>query len=131
MPHGATPSQPPFRILVAEDEEALLELTDEILSRAGYEVVRAEHGGRALECFAAAPDAFDLVILDFSMPVLNGAQCLARLREIRPGVKVLLTSGHGSLGDTLDPSHLAGCLQKPFRVHELIEAVQAILARRG
>ena len=72
-----------------------------------------------------------LVILDFSMPVMDGAQCLARLRELRPDVKVLLTSGHGNLEDSLDPSLLAGCLQKPYRIHELIDAVKGILEGRG
>ena len=131
MPEGAPQPASPLRILVAEDESALLEVTTEVLGRAGFEVVQAENGALALERFAEAPDSFALVILDFSMPIMDGAQCLASLREIRPEVKVLLTSGHGHLEDTLDPSLLAGCLQKPYRIHELIDAVKRILEGQG
>jgi len=131
MPEGAPQPASPLRILIAEDEASLLEVTTEVLDRAGFEVVPAENGALALERFAEAPDSFALVILDFSMPVMDGAQCLARLRELRPDVKVLLTSGHGNLEDSLDPSLLAGCLQKPYRIHELIDAVKGILEGRG
>jgi two-component system, cell cycle sensor histidine kinase and response regulator CckA len=127
MADGEPQPASPLRILIAEDEEALLEVTQEVLGRAGYAVVPAENGAVALERFAEAPESFALVILDFSMPVMDGAACLARMREIHPGVKVLLTSGHGHLQDTLDPSLLAGCLQKPYRLHEFMDAVRRIL----
>lgn len=114
---------------MVEDEESLREVTVEVLARAGFETVAAEDGAQAVARFSEAPDSFALVILDLSMPVMDGAECFSRLRAIRPGVRVLLTSGYGNpdAGPGLDPALLAGYLQKPYRIGELLQAVGKIL----
>jgi CheY-like chemotaxis protein len=123
------PSGPTPRLLVVEDEESLREVTVEVLAKAGFDPVPAEHGAQALERFAEAPDTFALVILDFSMPIMDGAECFRRLRAIRGDVKVLLTSGYGNpeVGSGLDATQLAGYLQKPYRIGDLLRAVGDIL----
>jgi two-component system, cell cycle sensor histidine kinase and response regulator CckA len=130
MSSSAPDPKPKPRILVVEDEESLREVTLEVLDRAGYETVPAEHGAEAVELFSRAPHSFALVVLDLSMPVMDGRECFARLLAIHPEVKVLLTTGYGALegGNGLDPALLAGCLQKPYRIHELLKIVGDILA---
>jgi DNA-binding response OmpR family regulator len=124
-------SSPSPRLLVVEDEESLREVTVEVLLRAGFDPVPAEDGARALELFSQEPDRFSLVILDLSMPVMDGAECFRHMRAIREDVKVLLTSGYASpeTGTGLDAALLAGCLQKPYRIGELLGAVKGILGR--
>ncbi len=120
------------RLLVVEDEESLREVTVEVLAKAGFEAVAAEDGAQALARFSEAPDSFALVILDLSMPVMDGAECFSRMRAIRNDVRVLLTSGYGNPGGTgLDAALLAGYLQKPYRIGELLQAVGRILEPKG
>jgi PAS domain S-box-containing protein len=117
------------RILIAEDETALLEATVEVLQRAGYDVVGAADGGQAVDCFSASPASFSLAILDLTMPVLDGRECFNRLRALRPDLKVILASGYGSLeaGSRFENGELAGFLQKPYRSRELIAMVRKVL----
>ena len=129
MPDDPRPSGLPLRLLVVEDEESLREVTVEVLAKAGYWAVPAEDGAQAVALFADAPESFALVILDLSMPVMDGAECFQRLRALRADVKVLLTSGYGNPGAVsgLDEALLAGYLRKPYRIAELLGAVRAIL----
>ena len=117
------------RILVAEDEEALLEATQEVLQRAGFEVTPCADGGAAVERFAEDPSAYALAILDLTMPVLDGRECFNRLRALRPDLKVLLASGYGSLeaGSRFSEGELAGFLQKPYRGRDLVALVRKVL----
>ena len=127
------PPAPSLRLLVVEDEESLREVTVEVLAKAGYEVVPAEDGAQAVQHFAQSPDSFALVILDLSMPVMGGAECFRHLRALRSDVRVLLTSGYGTpeAGGNLDADLLAGYLQKPYRIGELLAAVKAALGPNG
>ncbi len=123
-----TPARP-HRLLVVEDEESLREVVVEVLPRAGYDPVPAEDGALALARFREDPDSFSLVLLDLSMPVMGGAECFGHMKALRAGVKVLLTSGHGAPqeGSGMGPGDLAGCLQKPYRIKDLLQAVAGIL----
>ena len=121
------------RILLAEDEEALLEATQEVLQRAGFEVAACADGGAAVERFAEDPAAFSLAILDLTMPVLDGRECFKRLRALRPDLKVILASGYGSLeaGSQFGEGELAGFLQKPYRSRDLIALVRKVLGQEA
>ena len=119
-----------LRIMVVEDEEALREVTVEVLARAGYQPVSAEHGLEAVERFKQAPDQFALVILDLTMPHMDGATCLRHLRSLQPEVRVLLTTGHQDpdIGPAAGGEKPTGFLAKPYRISDLLKAVQAALA---
>ena len=81
-------------ILLVEDDDTFRQIGTECLGELGYSVVSARDGIEALETFSAIKDDVDLVILDLTMPRMNGRDALARLREMAPEVKVLVTSGH-------------------------------------
>ena len=116
------------RILLAEDEAALMEATAEVLQRAGYEVVAAADGGQAVDRFELDARGFALAILDLTMPVLDGRECFKKLRELRPDLKVILASGYGGpeAGAKFGEGELAGFLQKPHRSRELIAMVRKV-----
>jgi DNA-binding response OmpR family regulator len=84
--------EPQKKILLVDDEEGILLLYSEELEEEGYLVETAMNGDQALERFQAAPPG--LVILDINMPGANGIEVLRRMKEINPGLPVILCSAY-------------------------------------
>jgi CheY-like chemotaxis protein len=114
-------------ILVVEDEPVVRQLVRELLERDGYDVHTAASPAEALELWPSC-DA-DLVISDVVMPGMSGSQLVARLRETRPDVRVLYTSGYND--DAVVRSGVmtaeAAFLQKPFDGASLARKVREVL----
>lgn len=72
------------RILLVDDEQALLEAQSEILRRLGYFVAPSHNAVQALELFNGNPHEFDLIIADEIMPGMAGSEMCRRMREVRP-----------------------------------------------
>jgi PAS domain S-box-containing protein len=123
-----TSDHPPERILVVEDDAMVREATVELLSELGYDVVAVQDGDEALNRFNQKED-YDLVILDIQMPRLGGHETLMRLREIKPRLKVLLTSGHCPSENIQDFLNQYQCrfLQKPYRLADISKMVRSAL----
>jgi DNA-binding NtrC family response regulator len=120
------------RVLLVDDEEALRGLGHAMLTRLGYEVVTCSRSPDALEAFAAAPERFDLVVTDYTMPSLTGAQLAVACQHLRPDLPVLLYTGWlevPEVGHGTAPGRRA-VLQKPFSLHELDSALQRLLEAR-
>lgn len=81
------------KILFVDDEEAIVRIVKQMLERLGYHVIVRTSSVEALEAFRAAPDNFDLVISDMTMPNMTGIQLLQKLKEIRPDIPVIICSG--------------------------------------
>lgn len=129
-PTRSTPRPPPRKtvgrgaVLVIDDEAGVRKAARSALTRLGYEVVLAENGREGLERFDARRDAIRLVLLDLTMPVLDGAATLRELRLRARDLPVIVMSGYASV--TLEDDR-ATFLPKPFGVVELGEAVGAAL----
>ncbi len=125
----APPSRPAQarRLLLADDEAAIRELTREILEEEGFIVVEAADGQEAVETFEADPGGWDLAVLDLVMPRLHGAEVLARIQQARPDLPVILVSGYSA---EARPGLLEGphrrFLAKPFRIRDLVESIEAL-----
>ncbi|PWU03825.1 MAG: hypothetical protein C5B51_18045 [Terriglobia bacterium] len=118
-------------ILVVDDEEIVRRIAKNALESWGYGVLLAENGQIAIDMYAAAANEISLVLLDLTMPVMNGEQTLQRLQRIRPDVKVILTSGYDE-ADALSRfrgADLAGFLQKPYTAGQLAGSVKRISER--
>jgi two-component system cell cycle sensor histidine kinase/response regulator CckA len=117
-------------ILVVEDEPDILSFASYVLRSAGYSVVSAVDGQDAVEVFTAEPDRFGLVFLDLSMPRMDGRDALRRLRALRPGLRVLLTSGYSTPDATaaFAPGELSGFLHKPYDDDALLAKIREALA---
>ncbi len=118
------------RILVADDEPELLRLLVRALASQGYTAVGASNGREATEAWLAAPDGFDVVVLDMRMPVMSGYEAYRALRERSPQARFVLISGYpeGDLWQSLRGEPCVRCLHKPFRTAELLAAVRDLLA---
>ncbi len=117
----------PQSILVIDDEEILLQITKDILSEFGYNVVTASSGPEGIRIFVEAPDSFALVLLDYSLPDMDGLQIYRELRRIKNNVKILFSSGAG-IPDSVSEGEKLPFIPKPFSVMELVERVQKMIS---
>ncbi len=116
-------------ILVVDDEPILRDLTSRMLQKLGYKVYVASDGVMALETYTKIPGEIGVVLLDISMPKMDGRECLARLIEMEPNVRVLLASGH-DMTDEIESLKALGAkdvVQKPFSLDDLAHRLRAIL----
>ena len=114
------------RILIVDDEPSVRAVTRALLRRRGFEVDDAETGDDAIALVRQQPDRFRLVLLDLTMPGLNGEETFRELRNAAPDLKVILMSGYNEQEVTrlFVGRGLAAFLQKPFRVEELDAAIR-------
>ena len=120
----------PHRILVVDDEPAARVLANRVFSEAGFEVTTVQSGFECLERYRKQPHGFDLILLDLSMPFMDGEETFRRLRGINPEVVVLLSTGFMAQErvDRMLAAGMAGFIRKPHRPDELLARVQMILA---
>jgi len=112
-------------ILVVDDEDSVRAVATALLRRRGFEVTEAKDGSHAVELLRQHPADYALVLLDLTMPGMNGEATFRALREIRDDQRVLLMSGYNEQDVTrmFLGRGLAGFLQKPFRADELYARV--------
>jgi len=120
---GAVPDQ---TILVVDDEESIRFLARDILEGEGYRVLLAEDGARALEVYREHQGEIGLVVLDLIMPKLGGGEVFLKMKEMDPGVHVLVSSGYSQEGKAQEilSGGALGFVQKPFHVRDLISQVR-------
>jgi PAS domain S-box-containing protein len=126
LPH---PGRRGATVLLVDDEEAVREMIGEVLESEGFEVLKAEDGSRGVALFREKRDRVDVVLLDLSMPGLSGEETYRRLREIDPGVRVILSSGydHDEARGRFGAARPAGFIQKPYRPEHLVAEIARCL----
>lgn len=117
------------KILVVEDDDAIRESLSEILHFEGYEVVTAEHGERALAVLASETVPPSLVLLDLSMPVMNGPTFLAERKKRFPElvampVVILTAAGPGEIPEEHPRDRV---LRKPIDLDRLLGKIKGVL----
>ncbi len=120
-------------VLVVDDEESIRGLTRHMLAKMGFEVATASDGREGVELYRQMAESNPLVLLDLTMPHLDGAAAFTQLRRIRADVRVILMSGYSeqSIAEQFAGKGPLGFIQKPFRMHELRDLVRATLERAG
>ncbi|MEM8931682.1 MAG: response regulator [Acidobacteriota bacterium] len=115
--------------LVVDDEQLVREVAAKVLQRQGFQVLTAADGREALDIFESRKDDIRLVLLDLTMPEMDGETVAREMRRFDSEAKVLLMSGYREKSATqgLDGDQIAGFLHKPFRPNELVAKVQEIL----
>src|SRR5437667_7627240 len=116
-------------ILVIDDEQMALVLIKRLLSESGYQVVTARSGFEALDLFRRQPQAFQLVLLDLTMPFMDGEETFHRLRKIRADIPVVLCTGfiRQDRLDRLMKAGIAGFLRKPLAPDEIVDHIRGVL----
>jgi PAS domain S-box-containing protein len=120
------------RVLYVDDERAVASAVGRMLESLGYNATICYSGEDAIECVRRNPQAFDVVLTDFSMPGLSGTDVVREIARLRPELPVILTSGYAAqAGEHL--AALGGCmrLDKPFDRRALSEALGRALRMRA
>jgi two-component system cell cycle sensor histidine kinase/response regulator CckA len=118
-------------ILVAEDEDQVRTQVQRILERAGYTILSAPNGVKAVELFRQHHARIDLVLLDVVMPELDGWQAFLQMNALAPGVQVLFTTGYAASVLPADfASHGARLISKPYKRERLLAEVRDIMGAR-
>lgn len=116
-------------ILIIDDESLILDTASELLVKLGYKVFKAASGQEGVDIYREMKSSIDLVILDMIMPGMSGSQALNLLKELNPGIKVILSSGYGFQGEVRKVME-SGCvafIQKPFIFSDLSAVVHRAL----
>ncbi len=117
-------------IMVVDDEPMALVLSRQVLMQAGFEVVTAQSGIECLELYRSRPGRFSLVLLDLTMPLMDGEETFHRLREIDPKALVVLNTGfieEARLSQMMEAG-LAGFVRRPYQPMEVIGQIKSVLA---
>ena len=117
------------RILIVDDEEALPNFIGRILRREGFEVLSAANGRHGLELFRSCPHEIIAVLLDLTLPRMDGREMLAELRKIQPNVKVIVMSGYPkeAMGARFAGTEAPLFIEKPFQAASLIDVIVGLL----
>ena len=119
-------------ILFVDDEKALVEIGRELLETLGYRVTTALSGKEALDLFTSAPNSFDLIITDQTMPRMTGTELAREVLKIRPKIPVLVCTGFSAF-DAEDKARAAGItrlMTKPLEFKELAQTTRTLLDER-
>jgi DNA-binding NtrC family response regulator len=100
-----------------------------LLESSGFEVSQAANGKQAVSAIRQRPDGVSLVILDMTMPEMNGEEALNEIRSIRPGMPVLVISGYREqdAAGRFRQEQPSAFIQKPFEFETLLAKIQAVL----
>ena len=120
------------KVLLVDDEQIITDLGRQILEKLGYDVLTAGSGETALELFGQHKDTIEAVILDMFMPDMSGSETYARMKEISPRVKVILSSGYRSrhVSDILDQGGVR-FLSKPYSLAQFAQTLRETLDRQS
>jgi len=122
---------PAIRILLIEDDPQLSRFMQTYLKQLGYTVELCMDGKSALAAFERAPDQFEVVVADLTLPDMSGQDLAIQLAEKDPKLRVLLASGYMVPLNTL-PENLRdrfGALQKPFLPNALTGSIEKLLKK--
>jgi len=116
-----------MRILVAKDEVVTVELYAAVLEERGHKVIVTYDGRQCLNTYRSTSKPFDVVILDYKMPLLDGMQVAKEIFKINPDQRIIFTSAYvvDTLADSVnDLKRVVELIQKPFLPQLLVEQVE-------
>ena len=117
-------------VLIVDDEEMVLSLGRIILERKGYRVHIAQSGEQALVVCQDPTFQPDCVIVDYTMPMMNGRDTLLEIRKIHPSVPAIISSGYSDdeILEGMAGIAVSGIVHKPYRQDSLLAALNTALA---
>jgi CheY-like chemotaxis protein len=120
-------------VLIVDDEEAVCAVGKQMLDRMGFSVLTAPDGHEALEMFREHANEIVCVLLDLTMPHMDGVEAFRAMRRLHPGVTVILCSGYNEQDATqrFAGKGLAGFIQKPYEMAVLREKLKKVLRNRS
>jgi signal transduction histidine kinase/CheY-like chemotaxis protein len=119
-------------LLLVDDEEMIINVGEQMLKTLGYTVLAARSGREAIGVYETNKAKIHMVILDMIMPGMGGGETYARLKQINPNIKVLLSSGYSIDGQATEILERGcdGFIQKPFNIKQLSRRIREIFDKK-
>jgi len=116
-------------VLLVDDEEMVRRAAQRIIEKQGFKVLVACDGVEAMEVYSENADEITCVILDLTMPRMNGEDAFRKLRDIRSDVKVIMSSGFNEqeISKRFAGEDVTGFIQKPYRIAQLRDKLREVL----
>ena len=116
-------------ILLIDDEEIVINISEMMLKRLGYRVLKAHNGYEGLQLFEENKSKIDLIISDLEMPKMNGKEVMDKIRKIDPQIKVMLSSGALTDADEKNVMNKGfnGFIKKPYNMNTLYKKMAEII----
>lgn len=120
-------------ILVADDELFILEIMSDMLSSLGYKVETVNSGNEAIEKFNSAPEDYDLVIADLTMPKITGTMLAVQIKKVRKDIPIILTTGmtFDKEAEAKEFNDFNAILNKPILYNDLAKTIRDVLDKNG
>ncbi len=127
----STQKHPSFKnknltVLIADDEKYIRDLTTKMLNISGYKVHLARNGREAIEVFRNKKDDISCILMDLTMPELDGREALMEIRKIDADIPIIITSGYCEFDivSKFTNEKISGFLQKPYNLEDIISAIE-------
>ena len=123
------PSKGKERILIVDDESALIDVLNISLSKLGYRITATDKTVEALKIITDSPDSFDLIISDFAMPEMTGMQLYNNISKIKPNCRFIVISGYKDvkIDDFIRHNNNVLFLKKPLEIADLTHKIRSLL----
>jgi CheY-like chemotaxis protein len=117
------------KVLLIDDEDMILDIGTEMLASLGYQVTVQNDAAAAVEMFSNAPEKFDVIITDLSMPHMTGYEVAKKILNLREDIPVILCTGYGEAitTDRLEAAGIRELLFKPFILREIAQVIRNTL----
>ena len=127
--HKEIPTALTGMVLVVDDEEPVRDICTAIVEHFGFQAIGVADGIEALNIFGSKADEIALVILDLTMPKMDGVRTFHELKKIRPDVRVILSSGYSeqSMSERFTGDRPSGFIQKPYQIQELQSKIAQVM----
>ena len=113
-----------IKLLLVDDEPDFLQTVSERLALNGFDVVAVSNGGEAIA--SAEKEFFDVAVVDFQMPGMDGTQVLKALKERHKYLEIIMLTGHATINSAVECTKLGAFkyLEKPYNFEKLVEVIQ-------
>jgi len=125
------PAPSALRVLLVDDHAGARITTAALLQDLGHDVVEAADGPRMLDLLRAAPDCFDLIVSDYAMPLISGAEGIRQAREICADIPAVLITGYAEAASISGRPSDVHILLKPFGAEQFASAIASAINRRA
>jgi len=122
-------ASPQGTVLVVEDDEAMVYLLRKLLPQSGYQILTATDGAQAIDLYLNHKEEIDVVLLDLGLPKVTGLEVIHKLKELKPGVKILVATGYlePELKSEIFRAGVKDCINKPYLVHDVVERLGSLI----
>jgi len=114
-------------ILIVDDEESVLGITDRMLSSGGYKTLKAASGKKAIQIFRENRSEIDLTVLDMLMPDMDGHKVCNEIKKLDQDARIIFTSGFIMNENDETSKNIVGFIQKPFHISLLLDTIRKAL----